>query len=116
MTAIEYREYGLRCNHTSSAGRCRTIFRGRPLEPRARVRKRAEREGWITVRSPSGRRCDEDYCPEHAAHAAYQDIQKNAGLAVQLKDTLVATTSSRQSRLPKVCEISTCGCTGYEHP
>lgn len=65
MTAIEYKEYMLRCDELLGDKRCGSRFRGGVGEARGDVRKRAKRAGWTRVLSDSGRRHDEEYCPLH---------------------------------------------------
>lgn len=62
MTAAQYFHFTLTCNHIDG---CRSRFSGNGQEARASVRKRAKRAGWRTVRSPAGRKYDDDYCPSH---------------------------------------------------
>lgn len=61
MSAISYTAHVLNCD----APGCRASFRGDVITSRARLRKRAARTGWTHVRSVSGPRHDDDYCPKH---------------------------------------------------
>jgi hypothetical protein len=67
VTAFEFRRVRLTCNGIA----CFQLFQGEDGIPptsgetRAALRKRAAKAGWTYVRSPSGRRYDRDYCPEH---------------------------------------------------
>ena len=88
VTAFEYREYTLVCDHRDGDGsRCTVHYgpfgverslrvkfstrrSGRPVALRicfcAALRKLAARDGWTHVRSPAGRKYDDDFCPKHS--------------------------------------------------
>lgn len=62
MSATEHREYTLHCNGPD----CRTRYKSmRGPVSRAEVRRAAASDGWTHVRSDSGRKYDEDFCPNH---------------------------------------------------
>jgi len=62
VTALEYREYALSCDGPG----CTKTYGWFGVErSRAALRKLAAKEGWTHVRSPRGRRADDDFCPDH---------------------------------------------------
>lgn len=68
MTAAEYREYTLACDYWDAR---REVGCGKHFGPsgqersRAELRKLAAKQGWAHVRSVSGRKYDDDFCPAH---------------------------------------------------
>lgn len=66
MTAAEYREYTLICDEPG----CGTAYGPFGVErPRAELRRLAGKVGWSHVRSPHGRKYDDDFCAAHKPSA-----------------------------------------------
>jgi hypothetical protein len=64
------RRYELSCNGRMPHADPETaLFQGDRGVTLARVRAHAAKAGWTHVRSPSGRRYDRDYCPDHKPEA-----------------------------------------------
>lgn len=62
MTAFVYREFTLACDEAG----CLAHYGPFGVErTRGALRKLAAKDGWTRVLSPSGRKHDWDYCPQH---------------------------------------------------
>lgn len=60
MAAFQHTYFTLRCDESG----CRAKFGPREIA-RAALRRQAAKAGWTHVRSVSGRKHDDDYCPDH---------------------------------------------------